>query len=147
MNTDKVKIQNKTTHNVGIRYSNGIEKNITPNMILEIPKSEFEYLASGTKLFTQKHLTALSDEAVESVGLDKEEVKFETDEEIINKLVKSKMSDFVKYLDGCEAQHLQFRIVDIIKKNGLLDTLPATKISKINSIFNIDLNAELEDNE
>lgn len=144
---DKVKIQNKTNHDVGIMFTNGIGKNITPNMVLEIPYSEFEYLATGSRLFSDKHLTVLTDEVLDKVGLDAEALKFETDEEVIAKLTKSKMPEFVAYLNGVTEQHNQFRIIDLIKKRGLMEKLAAAKINKLNSIFNVDLNIDLTENE
>lgn len=144
---DKVKIQNKTTHNVGIQYSNGISKNLTPNMVLEIPFAEFEYLATGTRLFTEKHLVVLSDGVISEIGLNEEELRYESDEEVITKLTKSKLTDFIAYLHSVKEQHMRFKIIDIIKKNGLMNKLSASKINKLNTIFNVDLNEDFEEKE
>lgn len=142
---DKVKIQNKTSHNVGIMFTNGVGKNIAPNTVIEIPYSEFEFLSTGSRLFSDKHLVVLTEGAIEAVGLDTEALKYETDEAIIAKLTKSKMAEFVAYLNGITEQHNQFRIIEIIKKYDLMEKLVGTKIDKLNNIFNIDLSLCLAD--
>lgn len=132
----KVKVYNENKHNVGIRLENGTQRNIAPGSFALLNEDDVAYLMSISTLFSNHHLTLRDEKAIEELGVTKEEVSFDTDEEILTKLKKSSLPVLKKYLASITEPHLRQRVIALVKENT---DLSAAKVKAIEDAFNTEI--------
>lgn len=131
----KVKVWNRNRHHVGVTFMNGIGRDIAPNSFIMPDEDEVAIWMSTTSLFSGKHLSFDDAESAENLGVTLDEVNYETDEEISNKLKKSTVPALKKYLAEVTELHVKNRIRDIAKECDL----PASKLSVVEDILGVEV--------
>lgn len=134
-NTKKVRVENPNKFRTGITLSTGVHRSILPGSFALIEPEEYEFLESTSTIFEEGVLCVNDLSVVESIGLNPEDRKRETDEEIIKKLKGGRNDAFQKYIDGIDAIPMQMRIRDIVKEIDL----PKTRTDYIEKAFGMTL--------
>lgn len=126
----KIKVFNKTKHKVGVTMMSGAGRTIAPNTFIIADEDEVANWAASTRLFSAKHLTIDDEEVMTNCGLSKEDVAYETDDEIRKILEKSNLAALRKYLESVTEIHVANRIKEVAKecdlkssKNDLIDSV------------------------
>ncbi len=131
----KVRVKNPNNYVVLAELSNGVTKTFKPHSFFVLDQDEVEILAATTTFFSNGHLEIDDEKVVEEIGLDKEEVKTFTDEDI-RKILKGKVSDFHKFIDESIGNlGLIIKIREVAEK----EDLPASKIKYMNEKLDIDV--------
>lgn len=134
MAENKIRVSNPNRHNVGVVMLNGTMRNIPPKGFILASEDEIANWQSTTTLFTGKHLTFQNDEVRENVGLTKEELDVQNDEEI-EKILNGNLNALRKYLESVNDFHVRQRICDIAKKSDL----KASRLKLLEEVFGIEI--------
>ena len=131
----KIKVTNPNNHHVGVIFMDGIERNIPPKGFVLATEDDIAYWESTTKLFKDKHLTFQDEEVAETLGLDKDTLKIDSDEEILKKLNSGTIASLRKYLESIKEFHMRQRIIDVAKKGDL----KKSRFDLIEEVFATDI--------
>lgn len=131
----KIKVTNPNGHHVGVVFVSGIERNIPPKGFVLATEDDIAYWQATTNLFKNKHLTFDNEEVVEELGMEKEELKIDSDEEILKKLSNGTMANLRKYLEGINEFHMRQRVIEVAKKGDL----KKSRLDLVEEIFSTEI--------
>ncbi len=132
----KIKVFNDNKHHVGIKLENGTGRDIAPGSFALLNEDDVAFIMSTSSLFSNHHLSIKDEAVIEDLGVTKEDVNFDSDEEILAKLKKSNLPTLKKYLSGIKEPHLQNRVIALAKVNG---DLAVSKITAIEEAFDTEI--------
>lgn len=136
MTDKKIRVYNKTNHDVGVGSIDGIKSwNVKPNSFIKVDVDEVINWHFTSTLFAKKHLVIDDIDVLNEMGLSVEDMHIPTNDEIEN-TIHSTPKD-IEQTFGTDIQgHIKERIIEVAKKS---ETLPMNNVKTIEKITGVDL--------
>lgn len=132
----KVRVYNKTNHDVGVGSIDGIKSwNIKPNSFIKVDVDEVINWHFTSTLFARKHLVIDDIDVLNEMGLTPEDMYIPTNNDIEN-TIHSTPEDIEKTFGNNIEGHIKERIIEVAKKS---ETLPMNNVKTIEKITGVDL--------
>lgn len=132
----RVKVFNDNKHHVGVKLENGTTRDVAPRSFAILTDEDVAFIMSTSALFANHHLSIKDEKVIEDLGVSKEEVSFDSDEEILAKLKKSNIVGLKKYLADIKEPHLRQRVIELVKGN---DDLSLSKVKVVEEAFKTEI--------
>lgn len=125
------KVWNHNNYDIGVKFTNGTERNIRAHSFFPMPRVEIDYLSAISTVFEKNRLTIEDpDEAkqiLEENGIITENNPYFDADEDIKKRLRASTQNIEKWLKGIDDVVLLGRISDVAKSVDL----PASKMKLI----------------
>lgn len=129
---NRVRVQNMTKYNIGIRLMNGIERNIAPGVAIQLPADDVEYIMQlSPRMFAPPcRLKVFSAELNEIFGITEDANTPSTDKAYIAKKLKAKTEQVKAWLAEVQDGHMIEMICEVAKEMDL----PASKMKLVEAL-------------
>lgn len=137
----KVKVKNDNKFNVGIRFENEVNREVTirAKTFLFLDENDIQYINAVSNLIRDGVLTVEDPEVMESMGYVEKSPNAITQEEI-EKMFKLSASKLKVELEKIDAKHAINKIIEFAKTADL----PQSKLKVIKEVFNIEIFDEID---
>lgn len=138
--TNKIKVVNDNNFNIGIRFENEINREITirAKSFSLLEEDDILYINSVSKLIKNGKLKIESEELMQKMGYTEKIPDSITEEEIV-KLFKLTNAKLKNELEKITSKHAIDKVIDLAKNSDLTQT----KLKVINDVFGIDIFEEI----
>ena len=129
---NRIRVQNMTKYNIGIRLMNGMERNIAPGVAIQLPPDDVEYIMQlAPKLFAPPcKLKVYSEELNEIFGIAETPTTPSSDKEYIRKKLRGKTEQVKAWLSENHDGHMIEAICEVAKEMDL----PASKMKLVEAM-------------
>ena len=137
----KIKVQNDNKFNVGIRFENEVNREVTirAKTFLFLDENDIQYVNAVSNLFKDGVLTVEDNEVMQSMGYVEKSPNAIIDEEI-EKIFKLSAPKLKVELEKIDAKHAINKIIEFAKNADL----PQSKLKVIKEVFNVEIFEELD---
>lgn len=137
----KVKVKNNNKFNVGVRFENEANREVTikAKTFLFLGEDDIQYINAVSNLISDGILSVEDVDVMQSMGYVKKSPNAITDEEI-EKLFKLSATKLKVELEKIDAKHAIDKIVELAKK----EDLPQSKLKIIKEVLNIEIFEEID---